>query len=145
MQFHVWPGAHSQTYWNSHWASYLGFYAIRARVLPATAADAVCDGAADAADHPWPLFALRLRTPLLELRLPHDDDIVQLAEAGAGGILDERERSFMGPWSRLPDGEFERGFWRRQWAWRAEWTPAKWVLDLAVYPVGEPRRSGAPA
>ena len=27
VQFHVWPGAHSQVYWNSHWTSYLGFYA----------------------------------------------------------------------------------------------------------------------
>jgi len=27
VQFHVWPGAHDQAYWNSHWDSYLGFYA----------------------------------------------------------------------------------------------------------------------
>ena len=27
VQFHVWPGAHDQSYWQSHWSSYLGFYA----------------------------------------------------------------------------------------------------------------------
>ena len=27
VQFHVWPGNHDQAYWNSHWSSYLGFYA----------------------------------------------------------------------------------------------------------------------
>jgi len=27
VQFHVWPGTHGQAYWNSHWDSYLGFYA----------------------------------------------------------------------------------------------------------------------
>jgi S-formylglutathione hydrolase FrmB len=27
VQFHVWPGGHDGSYWNSHWDSYLGFYA----------------------------------------------------------------------------------------------------------------------
>ena len=27
LDFHVWPGSHSQSYWQSHWRSYLGFYA----------------------------------------------------------------------------------------------------------------------
>ncbi len=27
VQFHIWPGAHEQSYWRSHWGSYLGFYA----------------------------------------------------------------------------------------------------------------------
>jgi enterochelin esterase-like enzyme len=27
VQFHVWPGSHEMTYWNSHWNGYLGFYA----------------------------------------------------------------------------------------------------------------------
>ena len=27
VQFHVWAGAHDQSYWNSHWNSYLRFYA----------------------------------------------------------------------------------------------------------------------
>jgi S-formylglutathione hydrolase FrmB len=27
IQFHVWPGSHSLTYWNSHWSNYLQFYA----------------------------------------------------------------------------------------------------------------------
>jgi len=27
VQFHIWPGGHDQSYWQSHWNSYLGFYA----------------------------------------------------------------------------------------------------------------------
>ncbi len=27
VQYHVWPGAHEGSYWDSHWASYLRFYA----------------------------------------------------------------------------------------------------------------------
>lgn len=27
VQFHIWPGGHEQAYWNSHWGSYLDFYA----------------------------------------------------------------------------------------------------------------------
>jgi enterochelin esterase-like enzyme len=27
VEFHVWPGGHEQAYWNSHWGSYLDFYA----------------------------------------------------------------------------------------------------------------------
>jgi enterochelin esterase-like enzyme len=27
VQFHIWPGGHDQGYWQSHWDSYLRFYA----------------------------------------------------------------------------------------------------------------------
>lgn len=27
VSFHVWPGGHSQSYWQSHWDGYLSFYA----------------------------------------------------------------------------------------------------------------------
>lgn len=27
VDFHVWPGGHDQSYWESHWGDYLGFYA----------------------------------------------------------------------------------------------------------------------
>ena len=27
VQLHIWPGGHDQSYWQSHWSSYLGFYA----------------------------------------------------------------------------------------------------------------------
>jgi S-formylglutathione hydrolase FrmB len=31
LEFHLWPGSHSQSYWQSHWRSYLGFYATALR------------------------------------------------------------------------------------------------------------------
>jgi len=36
----------------------------------------------------WPLYDLRIRTPLLELRLPTPDDLAALAALGAEGIYD---------------------------------------------------------
>jgi hypothetical protein len=37
--------------------------------------------------HPWPLFDLRVRTPNLELRLPTDDDLLELARVARAGIV----------------------------------------------------------
>ena len=57
----------------------------------------------------WPLFALRLRTPLLELRLPTDEELGWLAEAAYDNVLNAEEKEFLAPWTQLPDGEFQRG------------------------------------
>ena len=48
--------------------------------------------------HPWPLFDLRLRTPRLELRLPTDDDLLELV-----GIVDRiHGATWPGPGSAVP-------------------------------------------
>jgi hypothetical protein len=52
--------------------------------------------------HPWPLFDLRLRTPLLELRLPTDDDLLALLEVARAGIHDPTTTPFQVPWDELP-------------------------------------------
>jgi hypothetical protein len=83
--------------------------------------------------HPlWPLFDLRIRSEHLVLRLPTDDELVDLAALARSGIHGEDEMPFAVPWSTRPSPEFEIGFVQHHWAMRATWTPEKWWLNLAV-------------
>jgi len=89
--------------------------------------------------HPlWPLFDLRLRTERLVLRLPTDDDLVELAAVARAGVHPPGEMPFAFPWSTLPSPAFERGFIQYHWQRRGSWTPEDWVLDLQVELDGRP-------
>jgi RimJ/RimL family protein N-acetyltransferase len=83
--------------------------------------------------HPWPLYALRITTPRLELRVPDDEDIVQLFEAARAGIHPAGEMPFGIPWT---DGIQEPGALERflSFFWTARGTIAaeKWSLPFAV-------------
>ncbi len=46
-----------------------------------------------------PLYGLRLRTDRLELRLPDEDELIQLARLAEGGIHDPEEMPFVVPWT----------------------------------------------
>jgi RimJ/RimL family protein N-acetyltransferase len=84
--------------------------------------------------HPlWPLFDLRLRTANLELRLPTDDDLVDLYSVAKAGIHPPDEMPFGVAWTDLPSPAFERNFVQFHWTQRAEWKPEQWNLDLAVF------------
>src|ERR1022692_2022774 len=85
----------------------------------------------------WPLFALRLRTPLLELRLPTDEELDWLAEAAYDNVLNAEEKEFLAPWTQLADGEFQRGLVQHHWEKRGSWRPNDWSLNLGVFPKGE--------
>jgi len=83
--------------------------------------------------HPlWPLFDLRIRSERLVLRLPSDDELVELASLARSGIHEPDEMPFAVPWSTRPSPEFEIGFCQHHWLMRATWTPEKWWLNLAV-------------
>ena len=88
--------------------------------------------------HPWPLFDLRLRTPHLELRLPTDDDLLELVRVARAGIVDEDRTVFLVPWHKLPSPAFERQFLLHWWSDRSRWTPTRWSLGLAVIEDGRP-------
>jgi RimJ/RimL family protein N-acetyltransferase len=89
--------------------------------------------------HPlWPLFDLRLRTSRLELRVPTDGDLVELAAVAKAGIHPPDEMPFAVPWSILPTPAFERGFVQFHWGLRAGWSVEDWSLDLAVFHEGRP-------
>jgi RimJ/RimL family protein N-acetyltransferase len=85
----------------------------------------------------WPLFALRVTTPRLTLRLPPEADLLPLAEQAAGRVVTPEQAGFMGPWTQIPSPEFERSFMQYHWAQRANWSPERWSLALGVYPAGQ--------
>jgi len=88
--------------------------------------------------HPWPLFDLRVRTPNLELRLPTDDDLLELARVARAGIVDADRTVFLVPWHKLPSPAFERQFLLHWWGDRSRWSPTAWSLGLAVLKDGRP-------
>jgi RimJ/RimL family protein N-acetyltransferase len=83
--------------------------------------------------HPWPLFALRITTPLLELRIPDDDDLVELFAAAHAGIHPAGEMPFGVPWTDDigTPGALER-FLAFHWTARGALTPEQWSLPFAV-------------
>ena len=83
--------------------------------------------------HPlWPIYDLCLRTERLELRLPNEDEIVELCALAKAGIHPPGEMPFGVAWSIKPSPRFEREFIQYNWGTRANWTPEAWTLDLAV-------------
>jgi RimJ/RimL family protein N-acetyltransferase len=92
--------------------------------------------------HPWPLYALRITTPRLELRVPDDEDIVELFAAARAGIHPAGEMPFGIPWT---DGLGEPGALERYlshyWTSRGGLTAEHWSLPFAV--VSEGRIVGA--
>lgn len=80
----------------------------------------------------WPLFALRVRTERLELRLPTDDDLLELMDLARAGIHPVGDMPFAVPWSTLPSPAFERGFLAYHWGNRSGWSPDSWELGLAA-------------
>lgn len=86
---------------------------------------------------PWPLYELRVRTPLLELRLPTDAELALLADRACGNVLPPERASHLSEWTQLPPGEFQSKFMQYHWLLRGNWSPVKWALALGVYPRGE--------
>ena len=82
-----------------------------------------------------PLWDIRVRTPRLELRLPTDEELVELFLVAEGGIHPPEEMPFYVPWtddlSLDAFLEFHRGAWD---AWR----PENWSLNLIAFLDGKP-------
>jgi RimJ/RimL family protein N-acetyltransferase len=83
-------------------------------------------------DDLWPLFRLRLRTGDIELRLPDDADLAQLAALTGPPIHDPSVMPFSVPWT--DESPERRAVGTLQWHWRcrAEWSPADWRLELVA-------------
>ncbi|MDH6579752.1 GNAT family N-acetyltransferase [Kitasatospora sp. MAP5-34] len=86
-------------------------------------------------DH-WPLLELRLTTPRLELRLPSDKELAELAELAAQGVHDPDRMPFSVPWTDLPPRERARSVVQHHWLRLGDWTPGNWALNLAVFEHG---------
>jgi RimJ/RimL family protein N-acetyltransferase len=89
----------------------------------------------------WPLFGLRLRTERMVLRLPTDDEILELIDLARAGVHPPDEMPFGIAWTALPSPAFERGFLQHHWLGRASWTPERWELNLMAEVDGVPAGS----
>lgn len=88
-----------------------------------------------------PLFGLRLRTPRLELRLPREDELVELAGVARRGVHPPNEMPFLVPWTdNLGSPSFVEDFIGFHLEVRSKWQPDDWWLELGVWadrsPVG---------
>jgi RimJ/RimL family protein N-acetyltransferase len=81
----------------------------------------------------WPIFALRIRTERLEIRLPTDDELLALVAVAASGIHPPDQMPFEVPWTDKPRPRFEREFLQHHWLMRATWMPDSWALNLGIF------------
>ncbi|MFB7516416.1 GNAT family N-acetyltransferase [Streptomyces sp. NPDC056144] len=88
-------------------------------------------------DH-WPLAALRVRSPRLELRLPTEDELAEVADVAARGIDEPGARRFLMPWTDLPPAERARHVVQLHWSRLGRWTPQHWELNLVAFHEGRP-------
>jgi RimJ/RimL family protein N-acetyltransferase len=85
----------------------------------------------------WPVFGLVIQTPRLQLRLPREDDLCELARA-ARMIAGPGEPRLHLPWMYEPSPGMERQFLQRYWRALAHWKTGSWHLPLAIYLDGRP-------
>jgi RimJ/RimL family protein N-acetyltransferase len=81
------------------------------------------------------LFALRLRTPRLELRLPTRGELAELQDVAAAGVHPAEEMPFEVPWTDFEQNEdWVIGFHEQV---REAWRPDAWNLELGVWAEGK--------
>jgi RimJ/RimL family protein N-acetyltransferase len=86
--------------------------------------------------HPWPIYDLRLSSERLELRLPTDNELLELLDIALAGIHDPSEQPFGIGWTDAPSPRLEHSFLQFHWGSRANWTPNDWTLNLGVWADG---------
>ncbi len=86
----------------------------------------------------WPLYGLALMTPRLELRLPTETDLVDLAAVLRDGIQEPGNPPFHEAWLYEPSPQVERGLLRSFFGSLATWNADDWNLQFAVYFDGKP-------
>jgi RimJ/RimL family protein N-acetyltransferase len=77
-----------------------------------------------------PLWAIRLRTPRLELRLPTDDELEELFDVAAAGIHPPEEMPFAVAWTDDLRSESFLEFHRTRWR---EWSAENWVCNFVTF------------
>ena len=78
------------------------------------------------------------RPSQLQLRLPHEEELAELADLAGQGVHRPGERPFLTPWT---DGTYtDRARFVPQEHWRqlASWDVAAWRLGMGVFRAGQP-------
>lgn len=81
----------------------------------------------------WPLYGLILKTPRLELRIPIELEIVELAEVVARGIQKPGEPQFQASSLYQPSPVRERKLLQAIYASIVNWKPEDWDSGFAVF------------
>jgi RimJ/RimL family protein N-acetyltransferase len=86
----------------------------------------------------WPLYGLSVVTPRLELRLPREEEIAEIAQVAGRGVHPPDERPFLTPWSDGSPADRARNVLQAHWRDLAAWDVASWALNLGVFRAGQP-------
>ena len=75
----------------------------------------------------WPVLGVRVHSPAVELFVPEQDSLAEVARLAARGIYDPQNqylpRTPVGGWEDVDSPEAERRFLRYYWAALADWRP----------------------
>jgi RimJ/RimL family protein N-acetyltransferase len=85
----------------------------------------------------WPLFELRVETPMLTLRYPDDDDAVAVADLAAAGVHDRGWMPFSFPWTDVEPPLQQRHSLQHIWLTRAQWSAERWHMPMVVVVEGD--------
>lgn len=89
-----------------------------------------------------PLFALRLKTPRVELRLPVGGELAELGRIAEAGIHPPETMPFRVAWTdSAGDPNFVETFIAYHDEQRTAWRPEAWRLNLGVWAEGQPAGS----
>jgi RimJ/RimL family protein N-acetyltransferase len=86
----------------------------------------------------WPQFGITVVTPRLELRLPREDELAELADLAGRGVHPPGERPFLTQWTDGTHGDRARFVLREHWRQLATWEMTAWSLGFGVFHAGEP-------
>jgi RimJ/RimL family protein N-acetyltransferase len=86
----------------------------------------------------WPQYGLTIVTSRLELRLPREEELAELAQLAGRGVHHPGERPFLTPWTDGGPEDRARFVLQGHWSRLAGWSAAAWQLGLGVFRDGEP-------
>jgi RimJ/RimL family protein N-acetyltransferase len=86
----------------------------------------------------WPLFGLTITTARLELRVPRDEEIAELACLAGRGVHKAAERPFLTPWTEGEPRDRELSVLQGHWGCLSSWDSKEWTLGLGVFYGGTP-------
>lgn len=86
----------------------------------------------------WPLYGLTVATPRLELRLPREEELAELAYLAGAGVHRPDERPFLTPWTDGSPDDCARFVLQEHWSQLAGWRASAWRLGLGVFHAGRP-------
>src|SRR3984893_13244000 len=87
-------------------------------------------------DH-GPLLGLGVIPPRLELRVPSEAELSDLADVAAEGMHEPGSTPFLVSWPDLPPQGGARSLVQTHWRHRGDWSVDDWSLDLSVFADGQ--------